>query len=227
MDYSFGTGIGSELCHYEFVEDSDKKINLEIHFEFSTSDDYQSVLNILNRKKLLNRPISYRFTSKNKPRQVGIIYDTFDLNDQDLVDKAIASLNKMNNEFQKELYKFILRKQRKAFKIIPDIQCRKTNFEKIIFSITTALPVIFLLFPFFQNSVITFSKNLEGLHMNPLLIVCVCSIVITSLICLTVFFTKFHKHYLSIKKLEVILKMYETGNSDDIEKSYINAVTDI
>ena len=40
---SLGTGIGDELCHYEFVAEdqtaSNSKINLEIHFEVSTSQD--------------------------------------------------------------------------------------------------------------------------------------------------------------------------------------------
>lgn len=65
---SLGTGIGGELCHYEFVAEnqnpSNSMINLEIHFEVATSQDELFLKKVLRLKKILGRIVEARYNTK-------------------------------------------------------------------------------------------------------------------------------------------------------------------
>ncbi len=105
-----GGDIGTTLCHYEFTLDGNdsNKVNLEIHFEFLSENGSESEKNAsaLLGKYLLNKPIMKRYDSVSKS-QVGIIYDSFYLDADSVVQDAIEALKKMDKEFQLEFSKFI------------------------------------------------------------------------------------------------------------------------
>ena len=104
-----GTAIGTTSCHYEFAldENDSNKVNLEIHFEFPPNNsESEKNASALLGKYLLNKRIIKRFDFVSQ-YQVGIIYNSFNLNSDSIVQDAIKALKKMNKKFQLDFFKFI------------------------------------------------------------------------------------------------------------------------
>ena len=107
---SLGTGIGAELCHYEFVAENNKTsntmVNLEIHFEFSTSQDSLLQKRVLDLKKLFGKRIEYRYTNNT---QVGVKYAEFDTQSSNVINEAIATFEEMDKLFKRKMPLIIIK----------------------------------------------------------------------------------------------------------------------
>lgn len=93
---SLGTGIGDELCHYEFVIGENSKINLDIHFEVSSTQDTF----FLNKVKCLNKLLGKKMEKKFSDTQVGITYESFKINE---INEARNAFLKMDKKFKHRL----------------------------------------------------------------------------------------------------------------------------
>ncbi|MBP5452815.1 MAG: hypothetical protein J6Y16_11315 [Treponema sp.] len=113
--------ISTTLCHYEFVLDEKNKsmVNLEIHFEFFSENKFEDEKNAfsLQGKYLLNDKITKLHCTDGSPNQVGIIYQSFTLDSDNLIEKSISSLDEMNSKFLSAFSYFIKDSpQRNTFK---------------------------------------------------------------------------------------------------------------
>ncbi|MBR4790815.1 MAG: hypothetical protein IK024_07995 [Treponema sp.] len=105
---SLGTGIGSELCHYEFVTDKKSNvIDLEVHFEFQTANDNFSCSRILQMNTLLSRQIRRCYPFSKNSLQVGIKYKSLDPSSNTIKDDALYYLTELDRQFRKKFPKIL------------------------------------------------------------------------------------------------------------------------
>ena len=229
-----GTGIGSELCHYEFIQDGNQ-LNLEIHFEFGTPGDYNAVSKLLGCK-LFGKPLVHRYTSQINPVQVGITYKTFDLASETLIKDTRKELNKMNSKIQKELPKLlqVFYKTKKIRKLdIKNVNSTisiKTIYFTLMLSILLVIFIPFILIFLNRKSNFPCSTVLKDLFMNingSILCASLSLIVIVSIVCLTILSIKMLRYIITIKKMDLISQIKSENISDENVKTFINSISDL
>lgn len=102
------TIIGTSLCHYEFVKEGEsEKVNLELHFEFIEEDikEKKLIIHSLCKKTLLKKDISNR-NKDVSPYQVGIVYKTFELSSEKIIEDSIKNLKKLDKKFRRKISVF-------------------------------------------------------------------------------------------------------------------------
>lgn len=230
-----GTGIGSELCHYEFIHDG-TKLNLEIHFEFGTSGDYQAVTKLLSIK-LFNKQISLRYPFNTNSHQAGINYKTFDLNSKSIIKDTLRSLKRMNKKFQKELPKLLSYFCKKKI----DYNYYKTYDKQILSEETiykTVIAISFLFIILFPVIIVflTWIKKYQYFSIikkffmfTKISSFCIslALLIITCIVCLTIISIKMLKHIITQKKLNLLAQMESENISEENVKSFVNAITDL